>query len=172
MVRLTTTLMESSQERRSRWELLLAWGLAAGFLLSAFPALATDAQVPWECSRYSKEAQARCVQNFIELQREKIAKLEGELQAQQATANQLKEQADRQAAASADMQRQLAAPPVTVTPGPYAYPYPYTYWYPPVGFSLYLGRPWIYGPPYFYRPYPYWGPRYFGSYRGHWGRHR
>src|SRR5213594_59367 len=139
MVRLTTTLMESSQERQSRWELLLAWGLGAGLLLSAFPALATDVQVPWECSRYSGEAQTRCVQTFIELQREKIAKLEGELQAQQATVNQLKEQADRQAAASADMQRQLAAPPVAVTPGPYAYPYPYAYWYPPVGFSLYLG---------------------------------
>ena len=162
MVRLTTTLMESSQERRWRWETLLAWGLGAGLLLSAFPARATEAQVPWECSGYNGEAQARCVQALIEIQREKIAKLEGELQAQQATVNQLKEQAGRQA----------AAPPVTVAPAPYAYPYPYTYWYPPVGFSLYFGRPWIYGPPFFYRPYPYWGLRYFGYYRGHWGHHR
>lgn len=151
MIRLPTTLLESSQERR--WQFLLAWGLGTGFLLSAFPALATEAQVPWECSGYSGEAQTRCVQALIEIQREKIAKLEGELQAQQATVNQLKEQASRQA----------AAPPVTVTPGPYAYPYPYTYWYPPAGFSLYFGRPWIYGSPYFYGPsfsFSY-GPRLF-----------
>ena len=153
MVRLTTTLLESSQERRWRWEILLAWGWGIGLLLSAFPARATEAQVPWECSGYSGEAQTRCVQTLIEIQREKIAKLEGELQAQQATVNQLKEQAGRQA----------AAPPVTVTPGPYAYPYPYTYWYPPAGFSLYFGRPWIYGPPYFYGPSFsfYYGPRLF-----------
>jgi hypothetical protein len=50
MVRLTTTLMESSRERRGRWEILLAWGLGAGLLLSASPALAIDTQVPWECS--------------------------------------------------------------------------------------------------------------------------
>lgn len=152
--------MKTSQERRWRWKILLAWGLGAGLLLSAFPALATDAQVPWECSGYSGEAQTRCVQSLIEIQREKIAKLEGELQAQQATVNQLKEQASRQ----------TAAPPVTVTPGPYAYPYPYTYWYPPVGFSLYLGRPWIYGygPPYFYGPSfsfnygrRFYGPRFY-----------
>ena len=161
MVRLKTTLMESSEERRGRSETLLAWGLGTGLLLSAFPALATDAQVSWECSGYSGEAQTRCVQTLTELQREKIAKLEGQLQAQQATINQLKEQAGRQA----------VPPPITVAPTPYAYPYPYTYWYPPVGFSLYFGRPWIYGPPYFYRPY-YWGPRYFGYYRGHWGRRR
>jgi len=39
--------------------------------------------------------------------------------------------------------------------------------YPPVGLGLYLGRPWIYGQPYYYRPYIY-GPRYYGSHhRGH-----
>src|SRR5436309_8004967 len=162
MMRLTTSLMESSQGRLLQWKILPAWGLGIWILLSTLPVHATEAQVPWECSGYSGEAQARCVQALIEIQREKIATLEGELQAQQATVNQLKEQASRQA----------AAPPVTVTPGPYAYPYPYTYWYPPVGFSLYFGRPFFYGPPYFYRPYPYWGPRYFGYHRGHWGRHR
>jgi len=162
MMRLTTSLMESSQGRLLQWKILPAWGLGIWILLSTLPVHATEAQVPWECSGYSGEAQARCVQALIEIQREKIAKLEGELQAQQAAVNQLKEQAGHLA----------AAPPVTVTPAPYAYPYPYTYWYPSPGFSLYLGRPWIYGPPYFYRPYPYWGPRFFGHYRGHGGRHR
>ena len=162
MVKDTTNLMESSRERLSRWGGLQACAFSLGVVLYAIPVHATETQVPWECSGYSGEAQARCVQTLLEIQREKIAKLEGELQAQQATVNQLKEQAGRQ----------TAAPPVTVTPGPYAYPYPYTYWYPPLGFSLYFGRPFIYGPPYFYRPYPYWGPRYFGSHRGHWGRHR
>ena len=162
MVRHMTNQMESSPGRLLQWKILLSWGLGLWILLSTLPVHATEAPVPWECSGYNGEAQARCVQALLEIQREKIAKLEGELQAQQATVNQLKEQASRQA----------AAPPVTVTPGPYAYPYPYTYWYPPVGFSLYFGRPWIYGPPYFYRPYLYGGPRFFCHYRGHWGRHR
>ena len=163
MMRLTTSLMESSQGRLLQWKILPAWGLGIWILLSTLPVHATEAQVPWECSGYSGEAQARCVQALIELQRDKIAKLEG----------QLKEQSDRQAAATADLQRQLADRPSTVQPVPYAYPYPYTYWYPPVGFSLFLGRPWIYGPPYLYRPYPYYpGPRFFGYNRGHWGRHR
>jgi hypothetical protein len=118
------------------------------------------------------EAQARCVRTFIEIQREKIAKLEGQLKAQQDAVAQLKEQADRQSAAAATLQRQAAAPPVAVTPIiPYPYPYPYAFGYPPVGFSLYLGHPWIYGPPYFYGPSFnfYWGPRLFGH-RGYWGR--
>ena len=66
----------------------------------------------------------------------------------------------RQSAATADLQQQLSQRPTTVVPTPYAY----TYAYPPVGLGLYLGRPWIYGPPYYY--HPYWGPRFYGR----WGR--
>ncbi|MEK7726084.1 MAG: hypothetical protein AAB311_02815, partial [Nitrospirota bacterium] len=105
-----------------------------------------------------------CLNTFIELQREEIGKLKGQLQAQQGTVEQLKQQSDRQAAATADMQRQLAAPPTIVSSIPYS---GYTYVYPPaVGLGLYLGRPGFYGYPYYYRPHMYWGPRYYR----HWGR--
>lgn len=167
---LTMTLMETSQNGRRRRAILLA-GLWTGFLLFAAPTRATDAPVPWECSGYTGEAQTRCIQTLIEIRREQLAKLEGQLKAQEGTIAELKEQADSQAAAAVDLQRQVAAPPVTVAPVPYVYPY--VYGYPPVGFSLYLGRPIIYGPPFFYGPSFnfYWGPRNFGH-RGHWHRHR
>ncbi|MFO0706067.1 MAG: hypothetical protein U0412_04355 [Nitrospira sp.] len=125
-------------------------------------ALANDQPVPWECSNYSGEAQTRCLNTFIELQREEIGRLKGQLQSQQGTVEQLKQQSDRQAAAVAELQRQQSAPP-TIVPAP---AYTYSYVYPPtIGLGLYLGRPWIYGPPYYYRPHIYWGPRYYR----HWG---
>jgi hypothetical protein len=99
---------------------------------------------------------------FVELQREQIGRLEGRLHAQQSTVNQLRAQADRQAAASAELQRQLSErPATTMIPPPYAYYFP-----PGPGFGLYLGPPWIYGPSYLYRPY-----RGFGSYRHRGHRH-
>lgn len=165
--------MESCRNGRRQRVVLLTWVVGIGVLLSASPAGATDAEVPWECSGYSGEAQARCVRTLIEIQREKIAQLEGQLKAQQETVAQLKEQSDRHDASAASPAHQAALPPVTVTPViPYPYPYhPYAFGYPPVGFSLYLGPPWIYGPPYLYGPRFnfYWGPRLFGH-RGHWGR--
>lgn len=139
---------------------LLAAGLLAFTTLPALPALADDVQVPWECSNYSDEAKTRCLNAFIELQRDQISKLEGQLRAQQETVGQLKGQIDRQAAATADLQQQLSQrPTTTVAPPPYAY----TYTYPPVGFGIYLGSPWIYGPPYYYGyGRPFWGPRFYG----------
>ena len=76
--------------------------------LFPLPALANSQQVPWECSNYSGEAQTRCLNGFIEQQREQINKLEGQLQAQQETVGQLKGQVDQQAAATAALQRQLS----------------------------------------------------------------
>src|SRR5262245_27948610 len=95
-----------------------------GIGLLALPAHAAKQQVPWECSNYSDEVQTRCLNAFIEQQREQIGKLEGQLQAQQDMMGQLRGQADRQAAATAQLQQQLAQPPVasTVVPVPYAYP--------------------------------------------------
>jgi len=129
------------------------------------PSHAADS-TPWECSQYEGEAQTRCLNAFVEMQREKIGQLEGQLQTQQGTVNQLKDQVDRQSAATADLQRQFSdRPPVTtITPIPYGYPYAYSYWYPPtLGLGLYLGRPWTYGAPYAFRPY--WGPRYYRPWR-------
>ena len=141
-----------------------------GMGLLALPVHAASEQVPWECSNYSEEAQTRCLNAFIEQQREQIGKLQGQLQAQQDMVGQLRGQVDRQAAATAQLQQQLTQPPVTtaVVPAPYAYPY--VYGYPPVGIGLYFGRPWIYGPGFYgYYGRPFWGPRFYYGYRGrHW----
>ena len=159
-----TTIMASEQDFR-RW-MTIAGGLAAGLGLWTMSAYAAPS-IPWECSNYGEGAQTRCLNAFIEHQREQIDKLEGQLQTQRDQVGQLKGQIDRQAAATADLQQQLSQRPATpVVPAPYAYPYGYgfTYAYPPIGLGLYLGRPWIYGPPFYY--HPFWGPRFYGR----WGR--
>ena len=133
-------------------------------------ALAAEATVPWECSNYTDDAQTRCLNAFIERQQEQIGQLEGRLQAQQEAVGQLKGQIDRQNAATAQLQQQLSqpAPAPTIVSPPYVYPYGY-YAYPPLGFGVYLGRPWT-GPGYYgyYGP-PYGGPRFFyRHHRRHW----
>ena len=152
----------SSQKKAGRWpQLLIGGAIGIGLLLAWLPVHAGESQTPWECSNYTGDAHTRCVEAFVESQRDQIAALQGKMQAQQETVNHLKDQLDRQASTSADLQRQLAQPPAVVQAVP-----PF-YVYPPVGLGLYLGRPWIYGPPFFYRPYVY-GPRYNGPrHRGH-----
>jgi hypothetical protein len=114
---------------------------------------------------------------LIETQREQIGKLQGELKAEQGAVGQLREEVDRQAAATIDLHRQLAQAR--------AFPsLPPLYGYPPVGVGIYpgmgfyLGRPWNYG--YGYGAYfgirPYFGPGYgpwyyrrcHGPWRGCW----
>lgn len=158
------TVMAPPYARHFINSLRIAGAAAAALFLATGLAHAENQPAPWECSTYEGEAQTRCLNTFIELQREEIGKLKGQLQAQQGTVEQLKQQSDRQAAATADMQRQLAAPPTIVPSIPYS---SYTYVYPPaVGLGLYLGRPGFYGYPYYYGPHIYWGPRYYR----HWGR--
>jgi hypothetical protein len=140
-----------------------------GIALFGLPAQAANQQVPWECSNYSEDAQTRCLNAFIEQQREQIGKLEGQLQAQQDMMGQLRGQADRQATATAQLQQQLAQPPVTTSVVPVPYAYPYAYAYPPVGIGLYFGRPWLYGPGFYgYYGRPFWGPRFYGHRGRHW----
>ncbi len=159
-----TTVMAPARTQHAAQSILIAGAAAAALLLATGLAHAENQPVPWECSTYEGEAQTRCLNTFIELQREEIGKLKGQLQAQQGTVEQLKQQNDRQAAATADMQRQLAAPPAIIPAAPYS---AYTYVYPPaVGLGLYLGRPGFYGYPYYYGPHIYWGPRHYR----HWGR--
>ena len=153
--------LESSRNTAGLWrQLLLLGAIGIGVVLAGVPARASESQTPWECSNYSGAAHTRCLEAFVESQRDQIATLQGKMQAQQETVNHLKDQIDRQASTSADLQRQLAQPPATVQTLPPLYAYP------PVGFSLYLGRPWIYGygSPFFYRPYVYgyYGPRHWG----------
>lgn len=159
-----TTAMAPARTQHFTQSILIAGAAAAALFLASGLAHAENQGVPWECSTYEGEAQTRCLNTFIELQREEIGKLKGQLQAQQGTVEQLKQQSDRQAAATADMQRQLAAPPAIIPAAPYS---AYTYVYPPaVGLGLYLGRPGFYGYPYYYGPHIYWGPRHYR----HWGR--
>ena len=152
---------ESSRKTAKLWPQLLIGAIGIGMVLAGLPAYASESQTPWECSSYTDDAHTRCVEAFAESQRDQIAALQGKLQAQQETVNLLKDQLDRQASTSADLQRQLAQPPAVVQAVPPLYAYP------PVGLGLYLSRPWIYGQPYFYRPYVY-GPGYYGHrHRGH-----
>jgi len=158
------TAVEPFRHHPSLQATALTSGLAVLLLIGTLPARASTPQVPWECSNYEGAAQTRCLNTFIEFQREKIGQLEGQLQAQQGTVGQLKDQVDRQAAATADLQRQLSDRRATrIVPAPY----PYTYFYPPrLGFGFYFGRSWRYGPQYYYSPY--WGPHQYRP----WGHRR
>ena len=153
--------LDSSRKAVGLWLQLLIGAIGIGMVLAGLPAQASESQTPWECSSYTGDAHTRCLEAFVEAQRDQIAALQGKMQAQQETVNHLKEQLDRQASTSADLQRQLSQPPAVVQAVPPLYAYP------PVGLGLYLGSPWIYGPPFFYSPYVY-GPRYYGPrHRGH-----
>lgn|SRR5574340_139273 len=151
----------------SPWQWVAALVLGFVVVLPASPAHAADSSGPWECSNYTGDAHTRCLQAFIDIQRDKISKLEAEVQQHQSTVGQLKEQVDRQNAMTADLQRQMnERPSITAPITPYYnYPYP-LYSYPSIGFGLYLGRPWFYGSPFYGRPYA-WGPRYYRPYYGH-----
>jgi uncharacterized coiled-coil protein SlyX len=152
---------ESSRKTAGLWPQLLIGTIGIGMVLAGLPAQASESQIPWECSSYTGDAHTRCVEAFAESQRDQIAALQGKLQAQQETVNRLTDQLDRQASTNADLQRHLAQPPAVVQT------VPPLYGYPPVGFSLYLGRPWIFGPPYYYPPF-FYGLRYYGPHhRGH-----
>ncbi len=164
MVRRTTHRLESPRQR------FTAFALGLGALLFALPVSGAESSGPWECSNYTGDAHTRCLQAFIEIQREKISKLEAEVQLQQSTVGQLKDQADRQNAMTADLQRQMAqqsSAPSTYTYVSHGIAPGLLYGYPSVGFGLYLGRPWIYGSPFYGRPYA-WGPRYYRPYSGRW----
>ena len=98
--------MPSSLLRRSRSAVFTAVIVICS--CSGGIVLADESAGPWECSGYNGDAHTRCLQAFIEVQRETISKLEGELKSQQGSVNQLREQADRQSAATADLQRELS----------------------------------------------------------------
>ncbi len=138
------------------WPQLLIGAIGIGMLVTWMPAQASESQTLWECSSYTGNAHTRCLEGFAESQRDQIAALQGKLQAQQETVKLLKDQLDRQASASAELQRQLAQPPALVQSVPSLYTYP------SVGLGLYLGSPWIYGSSLYYPPYIY-GLHFYGS---------
>ncbi len=147
---------ESPRKTEELWPQFLIGAIGIAMVVAWVPAQASESQTLWECSSYTGDAHTRCLEGFAESQRDQIAALQGNLQAQQETVKLLKDQLDRQASASAELQRQLAQPPAIVQSVPSLYTYP------PVGLGLYLGSPWIYGSPLFYRPYGF-GPHFYGS---------
>lgn len=158
-------LREQPRSRASRptWWIssVFACGVGLGLFMSDPYAIAQETDVPWECSEYSPEAQARCMKTLLEVQQKKIAKLEEQLKAQEGTVNDLKEKMDRQQAlarreAQAYQQDPRYPPPpyVPAYASPYAAPYGYAPM-PPIG--IYLQPPWRV-------------PRYYGYGPGYWGQ--
>jgi uncharacterized coiled-coil protein SlyX len=152
--------LNSSRNTNGLWSRLLIGVIGLGLVLTGLPAQASESQTLWECSSYTGDAHTRCVEAFMELQRDQIAALQEKMKAQEETVNRLKDQLDRQTSSNTDLQRQLAQRPAIVPTAPPLYTYP------SVGFGLYPGSPWIYGSPYYYPPF-FCGPRYFGL--GYWG---
>ena len=144
--------------------LIQTGSLALLLLLGTFPTRAETPSVPWECSTYKGDAQTRCLNTMVELQREKIGQLEGQLRAQEGTVNRLKDQVDRQTAVTQDLQRRLAEQPA-LRIAPFFYPpAPYLNFYPPgLGFGIHLGSSWGYGPFHYYDPL--WTLPYYRSWR-------
>ena len=121
--------------------------------------LASESDVPWECSNYSGDAQTRCINGLLEEQRKRIGHLEGQVQSQQSQLNALQEQAARPPQVPTPPAAPAPPPPVPYAYSyPYGYPYGYGYYPPGIGLGLYFGSPYWYGR-------GYWGPRYYG----HWG---
>lgn len=136
-------------------------------------AVAQPLSIPWECSSYRDEAQARCITTFNELQQDKVAQLESRLRAQQTTVNQLKTQIVRQESITETLQRQANRPTIHVAPILYPsflYPsFPVVTLPPRPGLWFSFGHTWAIGPSYLYA-YPsagiWWGPRPYRSW--HW----
>lgn len=144
--------------------LIQAGGLVFLLLLSAFPSRAETPSIPWECSTYNGDAQTRCLNTMIELQREKIGQLEGQLRTQEGAVSRLKDQVDRQTVVTDDLQRRLSNQQIASI-SPIFYPVaPYLQFYPPgLGFGIHVGSPWAYGPLYLHGPL--WHQPYYRSWR-------
>lgn len=150
--------------------LLRGGGSIVVFLAMAWQAaMAQPLAIPWECSSYRDDVQARCITTFNELQQDKLLQLENQLRAQQATVNELKTQIARQEAIAETLQRQASRPTIHLTPIPYpAFLYPS---FPVMtldlrpGVWIWFGHTWALGP-----SYPsagmWWGPRPHRSW--HW----
>ena len=123
---------------------------------------------PYECRAYAGDAHLNCLYAYIEIQRDKAAKVQDDLRAQRESLGQLREQVDRQQR----LQEQAASspPPVTTYVTPPLYPplYPgFGYGYPGYGYlglgystpglSLFFGSPGL------YYGRPFYGPRFFGQ---------
>ncbi len=148
---------------------LRAWSLgsicAMGTMFYALPVSAKEPAVPWECTGFEGDAQYRCIETFAQLQQEKIAKLEKELEIQQQTVQQLQQQVAQQASATAKLERKLTRKRSRW------YNSAFVDVYPPVGLSLRFGRDRLFGGSLFYGAPRFYGPRWYGYGHRHWYRY-
>ena len=77
----------------------------------------SDVGSPAECRAYSGAAHVNCLYAYIEIQRSKSEKVEEDLKAQKQMLGQLRDQMDRQASASRDLQRSFLAKRKNPQPG-------------------------------------------------------
>ena len=138
---------------------------AVGIMLWSLPVGAADQVVPWECTGFAGEARNRCIQTFAELQQEKIAKLEKDLELQKQTVQQLQQQVSQQASATAELERQFTqnrsrwyGPPSIGV-------------YPAFGLSFRFARDKFFGGSVFYGTPRYFGPRFYGYGHPRWHRY-
>jgi hypothetical protein len=135
---------------------------------------------PEECLAYTGDAHLNCLYAYIEIQKDKLAKLEDELNNQKGILGQLRDQVNRQTSVTNELQRRMAEQPAAVPPSPAA-PYPYaSYGYPPPvgyysyapGFGVYgsprgIGLSLSIGPGFYPAPYVFYSPPFYG-YRHRW----
>ena len=137
--------------------------LAVTALLLPRAAGAAGFTSPDECKAYEGDAHLNCLYAYIEIQKDKLQKIEQEQHAQRERLDQLDNRMRSQSAVTEG--GVSAPPPVSYAPAPvypgYAYPPLYSYWYPTPGLSIYLGRGGFYGRPYLYGG-GYGGPRFYG----------
>ena len=134
-------------------------------MLCTLPADATGPIIPWECTGFAGEAQSRCVRTLDDLQKEKIATLERDLEVQQRTVQQLQQQVARQTSATADLERKFERKRSRW------YSSPFVQIYPPIGLTLRFGRGKHFGGSLFYGSSHYYGPRFYGHGHRLWHRY-
>jgi hypothetical protein len=123
---------------------------------------------PDECQAYTGDAHLNCLYAYIELQKDRLGKIEEQLKDQQSGLRELRDKVERKAesstiekAAPLPPEREYVPVPTPPMYGGFGYGYPpYYYGYPPVGLGFYFGPRYFYGPR-FFGP-RYFGPRYFG----------
>ncbi len=149
----------------SRWFGSLAPVCALSVIFWSVPVGAAEQPIPWECTGFAGDAQARCTATFAELQQEKITKLERELEAQKQQNQQFQQQIAQQASATAKLERKLTRKRSRW------YNYPSLQIYPPIGLNFHYGRHRFFGGSLFSGNSRHYGPRFFGYGHRRWHRH-
>ena len=148
--------------------------VASAFLLPR-AAVAAGFQSPDECKAYQGDAHLNCLYAYIELQKDRLQKIDQEQQTQRQRLDQLDNRITQQSAMqqSAINEGAVSSAPPPVVPAPaypaygyggyggYGYGYPFSYWYPSPGLSIFLGPGRVWGRPYIYGP-RFYGPRFYG----------